>query len=186
MADSDFPWEAVLERLRDRSVVPVLGEGLLTVDHQGARRPFFNLPTECVIRRQKLPTPAGKSSLREAIVQMKREGMVSFLIATAMNAAYKELVTTLGATAIPEPLRLIAEIDDFPLVVSTTIDDLLLPAFKDRDGSVHSMAYTLGNRTDGSSRALHEHAAVIVRIFGALGGDFALTEADMLEYMRTL
>lgn len=186
MADPEFPWDAVLERLRHRSVVPVLGEGLLTVEVQGARRPFFEMLAECVVRRQKLTMPAGRPSLREVIVQMTREGMVSFLIAAALNAAYKELVTTVGAMAIPEPLRLIAEIDDFPLVVSTTIDDLLLRAFKEHGRPAHAMAYTLSNRADRAWKALREHAPVVVRIFGGLGSDFALTEADMLEYMRTL
>jgi TIR domain/SIR2-like domain len=186
---ADFLWDEVIDALvRHHNVVPVIGEELLSIESEGRRAPFPRLLAQSLARRQGLTSAPDLPSLSDVVVTLRNNRVPIIRITSALMSAFKELIDQLGERAVPESLRLLAEIDDLSLFISTTPDDLMLRALRVRDPRAHAAPYSLNDGGGPLREGLLRDGPFVVQIFGALSteGGFALTEEDVLEYVCSL
>ncbi|MBV8274380.1 MAG: toll/interleukin-1 receptor domain-containing protein, partial [Verrucomicrobia bacterium] len=183
----DFPWEMLLRNIAEKRVVPVIGSDLsLLAGDKGHRRRVLDILGEractTVVKGSQVNGWSGALRVfREA--RLKRGEM-----AKALRQAY----AALPQTDIPEPLRLLAEISHFDLLVSTATDGLLARAveiFWNRK-PISVEAKLPGDIVDLPKSALvcrhdNDSPPIIYNFFGTLDEDgcFALHEEDVLEFL---
>jgi hypothetical protein len=100
--------------------------------------------------------------------------------------AHRELLASLPPEATPEPLRLLAQITDFPLVITTAIDGLIARALRVPDEA--ALVSTISENADlppDWQPPPRGAPPTLVHLFGRIAATpgFALTEEDMLEFM---
>jgi hypothetical protein len=195
-----FFWDDLLEDIiHRRKVVAVVGPDLLGVTEQGGQVPFYRELARLTAGKlggiEGLPLDADWAALEKAVAGRKvdRRGQFTF----ELNTAHNELLASTTTQTMPEPLRLLAEIDDFPLVLTTNIDGLIGKALGVSDkappGSTGNVA--LASKFDRCADlpkrwtpAPQGSPPTLLHLFGRINSvpDYALTEEDVLEMMFNL
>lgn len=121
-----FYWDDLLDWITgERNVVPIIGANLVASMPLGDGETF----EQALLRRTAeklgpggagLPLHAGFPAFVDAA--RARMGGASNGLLIPLREAHAELLRQLQPDALPEPLRLLAQITDFPLVVTTQID----------------------------------------------------------------
>lgn len=188
MAEVQFPWDELIDHItNDQRTVPVIGPELSTLPGQGGVS--FD-----VFAAQQLAAKHGLQLGKATTLPQ----LAAALIGTTRNKApicrdlahlHRELIATLTPQTLPEPLRLLADIRDFPLFVSSTPDSLLAAAIKAaRDRDPGPLVASLGSVTDLPRNWLQGPRPVLFQLFGRINAlpDFALTEEDVLEFLHRM
>jgi hypothetical protein len=96
------------------------------------------------------------------------------------------------AFPVPEPLRKLARIRSFRLFVSTTFDSVLVKTLNEERyqgrPETPALSFSPSHSDDLNERHLREGASVVFHLFGRASAspDYAVTEADRLEFMHSL
>ena len=190
----EMQWEILLAHLKEKSVIPIVGEEMVMVtDPESGERTTlsawlakkifekFNLePDEFADGR------AGLTVNDVVCAHVKSGGMTVQIYPLIKNLL--EGVTF----EIPECLRLLAEITDFGLYVTTTFDDLLIRAVNDaRYGGkqkVEILSYAPSKVKDLPCHVENLQHAVVYHLLGQVSAlpTYAISEEDILEWVTSL
>jgi hypothetical protein len=193
-ADADgerrFDWGELLQLVRDRKVIPVVGKELLAVSIDGQeilveQYLAARLAEALGVERQGL---SQRFDVNEVAVAHLEKGGLPRKIYTRLREIVEE-----RPLPVPEPLRQLAAIAHFQLFISTTFDSLLAEAI---DLERYAGAARTGRLAFSTNAPLEELPserakladAQVFQIFGRLSGigDYAVTEEDILEFLHAL
>lgn len=195
MADT-FEWDDLLEFIEERKVIPVVGEQLLTVEHDGARVPLYGFLAARLAERLELdpatlPAQPGLNDVVSAQLALRKNP----------DDVYPRLRRLLREVPFepPEPLRRLAEIDGFELFVSLTFDSLLEQAIDQARHGGEPRTLSLAYAPVGSDQAdgcddlpqswkPPAREPVVFHLFGKVSAspDYAVSDEDLLEFVHAL
>jgi hypothetical protein len=180
-------WKSLLTLIGEQLVIPLVGPGLLEVEHNGAKISLDRYLADKLAEEFSLDSGA---NLNAVICQ--------FLLArNDVIDVYPAIFNILeeARLAPPKPLLQLARIRHFNLFVTTTFDSLMEQAINQvrfgGKGDVVSVSYahneTQGER-DLKSPKKYLTRPVVFHLLGKASGlpRYAATEADVLEFVQAL
>jgi len=180
-------WGRLLLIIAEGQVVPVVGRDLLVVDTDKGPRLYHQLLAERLAAELRVPVDKLPPVFDANDVVCAYEGFHGD--PTAINDEVVGITRVLKVT-MPEPLRLLAEIEPFRLFVSTTCDTLLEDALAAvRKGQPALVACPPANgNLDFDEQLLERHGSLVFQLLGRVSGstEFAVTEGQVLERMHDL
>ena len=184
-------WGDLLDRIRDQTLVTVLGTNVTVVNGDNAGQTLSSLIGERLAERFPGTVSPGMT-MDEAVAAFLRErgrDQVELRMYSAINSIIKELDPEPGAA-----LRDLAAIDDLHLFVSTTPDRLLAKALNEarfRGRPTREIPFSL-NQSTSEQECNQEKAektdSVVLSLFGqsAAAPQYAIHEEDRLEWIHAL
>ena len=189
----DDPFRNLLSHIKYGLVVPVVGQGVLSVLVDGQLISVYKLLAKKLAERlgvlaEGVPV---NDEINTVVYRYLEQNDPRTLDAvyTDVTIAMDELMQELDFP-IPESLEKLAAIKHFKLFVSTTFDPLLVKALeRARGGKPDVVAYSPGadlNLADLRPNA--DGKTTVFHLFGkaSIAGGFAVTQEDTLEFMHTL
>lgn len=185
-------WDELLDYVAEGRVVPVVGSELLELPGPRGPTTLDALLAEDLAERLKV-CPRGSdppSSVAEVAFRFVRGGGAGLDIYSGLLRAYSEL-----QPALPQPLRQLAQITDFCLLLSTTSDRLLADAMDAErfDGAAGTLRLAFYPRAPRERRDLPRpleeiRQPVVFQLFGevAASPDYVVTDEDVLEFVCAL
>jgi hypothetical protein len=185
-ADANL-WEDLLLAIEEGQVVPIVGGELLVVETENGPALFHHLiaerlATDLNIPQQHLPPDFDPNDVICAYENFHGDPM-------AINPRVVRILKGLKVP-VPEPLRLLAEIPNFRLFVSTTFDTLLEEAitavrFRPPEIAAFPAATSL---TDFDEAKMETNGSFVFQLLGRVSASatFALTEGQVLEQIHDL
>lgn len=183
-----YTWDILLEFVEEGRMIIVLGDELLRAAFDGSREESLQ---QYLGRRMAdaLSIPAselGTDRLLSGVVNrhLERGGDRKLL--------YPKLKTLLRETlVIPEPLRLLADIDPLKLFINTTFNGLMEAALAERRGAVPGpmrLVYAPNNVQDLACDIDGLDRPVVYYLMGypSASPSYAITEEDLLEFVCAL
>lgn len=184
---ASFPWDELLELIaNDQRTAPIVGPELSTLPAQGGIR-FEQFAAQQIASRNGID--GEMTSLSQLASVLRRQHRNEAHLTRELTRLHRELLANASASTLPEPLRLIADIRDFPLIVTTAPDGLLATAIRiARERDAGPLVATLGGVTDLPRNWLQGPRPTLFHLFGRINAmpDFALTEEDVLEFLHRL
>jgi hypothetical protein len=189
MAMSDgFDWDELLLYIRERRVIPIVGRELLI---------SANDPGSLLDHRLALRLAQELEVSTEGLEQPTIRAVASRYLATHRNPnkIYSKLKMILDKDAppIPEPLRLLAQISDFGLFVSTTFDGLMERAIDEVRAPGRVRAKSLSYSPFAAVQDLENvpgprDPPAVYHILGRASPfpDYAVHDEDTLEFLHFL
>ena len=188
MAQSTFSWDDLLALItQDQRVVPVLGADLLTLPNEGGATCDQFLARQLAARFG-VPAESG-ASLSDVVFGLLAQGRRRAELTCELHTIHREFLAALTPGGLPEALRMLAEVRDFPLIVSTSIDGLLAASLRDaRERAPGVFAANLGAFVDLPRNWQQGPKPAVYHLFGQIGATpgFALNEEDELEFLVQL
>ena len=186
-------WNRLLNEIKGRRVVPIIGQELLQLEQDGKKLFFYDRLARDLANELELDQVAEQTrspSLSEVAFAFLGQGGelldVSYEVVDLLQS-YDEI--------IPEPLKKLARIDHFNLFVSTTPDSLLKRALDDVRYEGRSVSKELAYSPMAEVADIpddcdptKQESPLIVQIFGSAkqAPDFVVTEDDLLKYVNSL
>lgn len=183
-------FDLLLGRIRSGNVVPVVGAELLTVTDADGRAIHLH---DWIGRELAAPLGLGTAPARtgfslndltEAFLRLPDKRRVQL---------YRRVHQALSGAQFtpPRALQQLAEISDFPLILSTTFDDLLFQAVRNAPHPLASGARQLAfsprqaNDLDPSWQRTTQQAPLVYHLFGRMSvePDYAICDEDVLEFL---
>lgn len=186
----EFFWDDILEFIEERKVIPIIGAELLNVpDGKGGEMPLQRLLAQKLAERLRLPAVdcQGDDALHQVVCRYLQGGGRREEVYPRIRNLLKEL-----APPIPEPLRQLARIRHFNLIVTTTFDTLIEQALDEErhGGSARtlSLAYAPNHNQDLPSDARNAAVPTVFHLLGRISAspDFVITEEDTLEFFTSM
>jgi hypothetical protein len=188
MADSKFPWDDLIENMtRDQRVVPVIGPELCALLSEGGST-FEEVAARRLAERAAL-TLEGPLSLARLAQELISQGRKKAQLCRELADIHREVLTVAANAGLPEPLRQLAEIRDFPLMLTTTPDALLAAAIREnRERDAGPLAAALNDTVDLPRNWGQGPKPTLFHLFGRISHvpSFALTEEDVLEFIHRM
>ncbi len=186
MADQ-FPWDELLDLIAtDQRTAPIIGPELSTLPAHGGAT-FDQHAAQHIAACHGL---AGEGlTLSQVATALRRQGRNPAQLTRELSLLHRQLLAGLDASTLPEPLRQIADIRDFPLIVTTAPDALLATAIRlTRERDAGPLIASLGNSTDLPRNWQQGPRPTLFHLFGRINAvpDFALTDEDALEFLHRL
>jgi hypothetical protein len=184
--ETDF-WDDLLPLIDDGQVVPIVGRDVLEM---GPGKLFHRmvaeqLAVELCIPTERLPANFETNDVVCACADFHGDSLAvkPQLILRILNT-----LKTQNQNAIPEALRLLVEIPDFRLFVSTTFDTMLEEAIElVRKRKPAVVAYPpASSNLDYDDALLDQRGSMVFQILGraSVSSTFAVTEGQILEQMH--
>ncbi len=180
-------WDDLLPLIEDGQVVPIVGRDLLEMTPHS----FFHhmvaeqLAAELHIPKDRLPPDFETNDVVCACADFHGDSLAvrPQLILRILNKLKPP-----DPTALPEVLRLLAEIPEFHLFISTTFDTLLeeaIEAVRKRKPAVVAFPPASSN-IDFDEALLERCGSMVFQVLGraSVSSTFAMTEGQMLEQMH--
>jgi hypothetical protein len=186
MADSQFPWDELVRLITaDQRAVPVIGPELEVLSRDGGIA-FDEWCAQRLAERfgLQLSRPAPLAQLAPTLLA---RGANKAELCAALSQIHREFIAALTPATMPEPLRLLAEIPDFPLFVTTSVDGLLSTAIRmARDRDPGPIAASFGAFVDLPRNWALGPKPTLFHLFGRIGPvpNFAISEEDALEFLH--
>lgn len=188
-------WRRLLDQMRDGTVVPVIGSRLL-VDTKGV--PLSAKVARLVIKDSELDlnpdTLSKHRELNEIVTRLKAQRVDPLTLQQLygdVDAALRRLDA--DGLELPQPLRQLAAISDFPLMVTVTPDGLLSRALAEAGRGVNEVVHSPKLPTsEGADLPLdwqsHEGVVQLLYLFGKSRPTplFAIHDEDALEYAHNV
>jgi hypothetical protein len=188
MADAQFPWDELLDLIiADQRTVPIIGPELSTLPAQGGAT-FEEFAALQLAERHGLQLGKVTTLTQLAPALLGPNGNRAQL-SGELNQLHAETLKSLTPVTMPEPLRLLADIRDFPLFLTTTPDSFLATAIRAaRDRDPGPLIRTLGGNVDLPRNWAQGPRPTLFHLFGRINPvpDFALTEEDVLEFLHRM
>lgn len=188
MADSKFPWDDLIENMtRDQRVVPVIGPEVCMLPAEGGAT-FEEVAAKRLSERAAL-TLEGPLSLARLAQELISQGRTKAQLCRELVEIHREVLSDASNAGLPEPLRQLAAIRDFPLMLSTTPDALLAAAIKEsRERDAGPLAAALNDTVDLPRNWAQGPKPTLFHLFGRISHvpSFALTEEDTLEFVHRM
>src|SRR5688572_5229690 len=167
MAQTTFSWDDLLTLItRDQSVVPVLGPDLLQLPNEGSTCDQF-LARRLAERFSFAAEP--DASLGQVVQALLSQGRRRAEMTVELHAIHRDFLASLMPGGLPEALRHLAEIRDFPLLATTSIDGLLTAALRDvRERAPGVLAANLGAFVDLPRNWMQGPKPTIYHLFGQI------------------
>lgn len=185
MADSNFPWDDLIEHMtRDQRVVPIIGPEACTLPFE-AGATFEEVAAKRLSERVAL-TLEGPLSLARLAQELISQGRTKAQLCRELVEIHREILDAAANTGFPEPLRQVAAIRDFPLVLTTNTDALLSAAIREnRERDPGPIAAALNDTVDLPRNWAQGPKPTLYHLFGRISQvpSFALTEEDTLEFV---
>lgn len=192
MSMTETAWSRLLAMMSEGAVVPVVGARLL-IDSEGTSSLQARVATK-LLEDYEVDLPEGGlpafREVNEAVGLLKGKVDVQDLyypIFEAMLALQKQGVQ------IPKPMRQLAEISDFKLIVTLTPDDLLAQALAARNRAVNEIVHSPKLPTDQGADLPTDWArpggpVQLLYLFGKARAAplFSIHDEDMLEYAHNV
>lgn len=178
-------WEDLLIAIEEGYVVPIVGRDLSVVEYQGRPRLLHEvvaerLASELRVSTADLPTPFDTHDVICTSREFRGDPM-------AVNPRVVRILRTLDVP-VPEPLKLLAQIPDFSLFVSTSYDAMLEQAIAQERGVAPAVISfpASSDLSDLDDHLFTSHGGVVFQILGRASASaaFALTEGQVLEQMH--
>lgn len=189
----DQAWRRLLDMMRDGMVVPVVGARLL-VDADGnsslqARVAKMVLAAYDVDIGDEVLPPFRE--VNEAVTRLKGKVDNPQDLYGDINSAFRKLRAE--GVEIPKPLRQLAEISDFRLIVTLTPDDLMAQALQARNRSVNEVVHSpkLPTSEGADLPADWQESGGPVQLLYLFGKArptplFSIHDEDVLEYAHNI
>ncbi len=194
---SGSEWDKLLTLMQRGLVIPVIGPEIMLVEENQQKKPLYDLwGMELAQRRRMASLPSANSvpllyQVANHIIASDRE-----LVAGDLEYEIDEVIRQ-QPWPLPESLRLLAEISDFPLYLTTTIDHLMVRALEETGrGKPLQIAFKLGGDKTRNDLpgwfSIDKKASMqplVFHLFGATcvdPGGFAATEDDLIEFSWSL
>jgi len=178
-----FRWDDLVDLITSTQVVvPVIGDGAITLVRDGQERPFSEVLAERLAQMLEIELTPG-ASLRAVASAALRDGTPQ-LLRSKLFRAHEELMRDVTREQLGGPLRLLSEIDDFPLILTTATHGLLDKALHlTRQREPEVVALGAGEDLDLRTSWAPSAKPTVVHLFGRVSRNlnFALTEEDILE-----
>lgn len=185
----DSIWEDVLDYIEDGPVIPIIGQELLEVEHEGEKIPLYRLVARQLGANLKIPSedlPPEPTINDVVCLHLQNHGR--------REDVYRRISRIMKNLTVepPDSLRKLASIKYFDLIVSVTFDSLMARALEEVrsvDGhSVREIAYSPSNVQDLPSDWRGEDSATVFHLLGKVSSapDYVTTEEDMLEFLYAL
>jgi hypothetical protein len=185
----DNIWDRLLDSLDERSVIPIVGPDLLSVEIDGTTTLLGKYIAHRLAQTYQLPLehlPAERP-LNNVVCQLLRHRIDRYAIGDDIFQIMKQ-----AAFRPSKSLRQLAEITDFNLFVSTTFDSLLERAinevrFGNTTGTL-SISYSPRKVDDLPSSKEKLTRPTIYHLMGKLSatGSYVISDEDLLEYVCDL
>ena len=182
-------WDDLLNFIQEHLVIPIIGPELLRVDTPSGPCPLYSWIAEKLALRLELDT----AMLPE---QYTLNDVVGWYLAThgRRETVYARLYSIVHGASFepPKALRLLAQITDFNLYVSTTFDSLLETALnEERFGgqpSAEIIAYAPNRVVDLPAEREQLQRPVIYHLLGRLSASptYVISDEDLLEFVCAL
>ena len=179
-------WDDVLLAIEEGKVVPIVGRDLLVVETEAGPCLFHHLiaqrlASELRISTDKLPPEFEPNDVFCAYEDSHHESP------PALNPRVVRILKALKVP-IPEPLKLLAEIPNFNLFITTTFDTLLedaILAVRGRKPAVVAFP-AASSPTDFDEGILLRDGSMVFHMLGRVSASapFAVTEGQVLELMH--
>lgn len=179
-------WDDVLLAIEEGKVVPIVGRDLLVVETDAGPCLFHHLiaqrlASELGVATDQLPPEFDPNDVFCAYEDSHREAP------PALNPRVVRILKALKVP-IPEPLKLLAEIPNFNLFITTTFDTLLedaILAVRCRKPAVVAFP-AASSPTDFDEGVLSREGSMVFHILGRVSASapFAVTEGQVLELMH--
>lgn len=187
MNTNDFFWEDLLAYIEEKQVIPILGQDLLTVNINGKSANAYDLLGQRLMADLKMSPVLEDCCLSHVVSE-------NSVLMGNRNQIYSRTKFAFDALKlpVPEPLRLLAQIADFRLFITTTFDPWMKQALDEvRFGGrslTESVAFNNKDATDVTVNQLRSGRPIVFQLFGRLSTSplYAVTEEDMLEYLHHL
>jgi hypothetical protein len=170
-----FDWEALLGLIKDRKVIPVIGQGLLrTRREDGSEQLLYDFLAEQILKASGKPTLSGENANFVQACDCYFEDK---------NAQYKKLIALMkealdGVELIaPNPLSKLAKIEVFNVFFTTAYDGFLPSTIEEiRNTRVESLGYTISQKRQGKigdelfGSIKNDDCSLIYHLLGKLKG----------------
>lgn len=190
MEKSEYFWDDLLHFIEERSVIPVIGNELLTFEVDGKTHLLYQYLARKVaesldISPNELPEGCTLDSIAYIYLQKpdsRREIMYRRMRSILNNESFP----------IPEPLKKLASITQFNLFITTTFDPLLERSIDEVRFSgkqkTRSIVYTLNEYNDLPSEIGEMVVPCVYYLFGhvSMQPNYVITEEDTLEFIHSL
>jgi len=180
MGTSAFPWDDLLElMLPKHCVVPILGDSLVTIEWQGVQRAFSSVLADQLAAKHGVPS----GPLPDLSAKLMKSGIERIQIGLDLNRIQRTLLAQVTNEQIGAPLRQVAQLSCFPLILTTATSALVERAIQASGSQAETLILPMegcGDLQESWAPSVHP---TLVYLFGKLGPDptFALTEEDILE-----
>lgn len=188
---TDRDWDKLTNLVLDRCVVPVIGPELLTFKEDGREQSLYSAWGRELANQAGLTFPAGGAvpglyAVANELSMRQNSGDLTFDIDDVIRRR---------PWPVPEALRKLAEITDFSLYVTTTIDHLIETALRDTRGEhqhIDDIVFAprgVKSRIDLPNNFGPTSAPALYHLFGSsspVTDSFAGTEDDLIEYSWSL
>ena len=183
-------WDRLLQYIEDGTVIPVVGQELLTIERDGTAVPFYDELARQLAVRLTVATPAAgaKATLNSVASRYLETGGEPERIYSELQ----RIVRNLGPLTPSPSLQQLASIQPFRLFLSTTLDSMLAQAINtQRFGRLEStavIAYSPGNPLDLPKDAEQSGQTYVYQLLGRVSSmqDYVVTEEDALEFLHHL
>lgn len=182
----DFDWEEFLLLIEDRRVIPVVGKELLVLPMDGREVLLDRWLAERL--SVELGTATGELSGGLGLAEVAAEYLRLGKPRRKIYSRIRSILDHQEPLPVPEPLRLLAEIEDFQLFVSTTFDPLLGRALEAVRG-VPPTVLSFSPRLEDLLQEVRElETPHVYHLLGKLSSspDYAVTDEDTLELLHRL
>jgi hypothetical protein len=174
------------ELIADRAVVPVVGEGVLTLREGSGYRRVTDILAERLAAEFDAPWQAG-TSVREVAAQLlKGDKHDPQFLRSRLNRLHRKLVDGCTPDDYGPALRAISKISDWPLIVTTCPSGLLEHALEQLRGiRPYRVVLGAGESQDIPAQTV-EGQLLVIHAFGRVSRSlsFPLTDEDILENLR--
>lgn len=181
-----FNWDELLQRIRLKKVIPVIGHGLYRIEKEGKERLLYDYLAERIAEETGISSlPEGSHKFSKAAFQFLKGNRNNLELTKFLNAVVKE-----ETPAAANPLWKLARIKAFHIFINTAYDDFLADTIKSvRAIPTETHSYTLRekklNKLDNNlfDNLDESKATLVFNIYGNLKDriDSAFTERDILE-----
>ena len=190
MEMTEQAWDKLVNLVLEGCVIPVLGPELLVVPDNGVQARLYDMWGSALAEQAQIARPENARrwtfyDVANLLSQRENAGEVAYDI---------DDVVRRRSWPIPASLKSLAQIQDFSLYITTTVDQLMFQALTEarQDTVVEQIKFTprgVKSAVDLPNHYHHDRTPGVYHLFGATSptdGTFAKTEDDLIEYSWSL